>query len=70
METQNDMIKNHLLNGNSITALDSFRLFSCMRLAARISDLKQSGMVIDSETVTQNGKSFSKYFIKDLQKKE
>jgi hypothetical protein len=68
--TQNEQIKQHLESGQSITSLEALYLYGSLRLGARIFNLKESGMVIDSETVTQNGKSFSKYFIKDLQKKE
>ena len=44
-----------------ITALDAFKGCGCMRLAARICDLRSSGVRIKSETVKKNGKVFSAY---------
>ena len=32
----------YLLNGSRITSLEALRLFGCMRLASRISDLRKS----------------------------
>ena len=61
--TQNEQIKQHLLKGMSLTALDSLRLFSCMRLAARISDLKKQGLIIHSVIVKSGKKRFAKYFV-------
>lgn len=50
--TQNKMIGQYLLEGNSITQLEAFDLFGIWRLASRISDLKQkSGMIIKKTTV-------------------
>ena len=40
------LIREHLLNGGSITALEALREYGCYRLASRISDLRQEGMNI------------------------
>jgi hypothetical protein len=49
------------LKRRPITALDAFNGCGCMRLAARICDLRSSGVRIKSETVKKNGKMFSLY---------
>lgn len=51
MESQNKMILGYLQRGRSITPLDALDRFHCMRLGARIYDLKQSGHKIDSQFV-------------------
>ena len=40
------LIKKHLLNGGSITALEALKEFGCYRLASRISDLREEGVII------------------------
>jgi hypothetical protein len=40
IESQNIKIKNHLLEGKEITSLDALRLFDCLRLSARIHNLR------------------------------
>lgn len=42
--THKRLIREHLLNGGSITALEALREYGCYRLASRISDLRQEGM--------------------------
>lgn len=51
--TQNGMILNHLQNFGSITSKEAMDLYSCFRLASRISDLKKMGYEIKS--VRENG---------------
>lgn len=46
--SQCDMILRYLKDHGSITALDAIREFGCMRLAARISDLRERGYVIEA----------------------
>jgi hypothetical protein len=47
---------------DGITALDALREAGCMRLAARISDLRAAGHDIDSEMVTVgSGKRVARY---------
>ena len=41
--TQSQLILNHLKTHGSITALDALREYGCMRLGARIWDLKHQG---------------------------
>jgi len=57
-----DKVLEALLNGDELTALDSLERFGCMRLAARIYDLREIGWEIETETVeTTNGKRFASY---------
>ena len=53
------------LQEGPITPLDSLNEFGVMRLASRIHDLRKVGFSIDSVTVKQGDKSFSKYFLKE-----
>mgnify|MGYP005832084513 FL=1 len=60
--TQANQILQYLQWGHTITALEAARTpFNCMRLAARINDLRNKGHTIHSETVNNNGKSYSRY---------
>ena len=61
MESQNKLIKKHLENGHTITAIERFK---CFRLASRITDLKQSGVPIESQFIElQNGKRVKEYWL-------
>ena len=51
MATQCERILRHLRDFGSITAQEAIQEYGCMRLAARISDLRDSGVAIVSETV-------------------
>jgi hypothetical protein len=65
IESQNTRIKEYLLKGKSLTAIEALHYFNCFRLSARIQDLEEQGLIIDSErvTVTSDGKTkwFSRY---------
>lgn len=55
-------IKDWLEAGKTITSMQAFKMFGCTRLAARILDLKRSGMQIDSILVeNENGCRFAVY---------
>lgn len=49
--TQLAGIRRHLEAGKTITSLEALKAFSCFRLAARIDELKNAGMLIDSRPV-------------------
>lgn len=61
--TQNQQIANYLKKGKAITPIDALNKFSCFRLAARISDLRNDGMKIITKIVTKEGKSYASYSI-------
>lgn len=45
-------IRRHLEAGKTITALEALSAFSCFRLAARINDLSNAGLLIESRPIT------------------
>lgn len=47
--------------GQSLTPLDALRRFGCLRLGARVWDLKRAGHAIDVELVAEGGKHFARY---------
>ena len=51
IEAQTIQILKYLKDGNSITPLEALYKFGCMRLGARIYDLKQEGHVIRTQLV-------------------
>lgn len=59
------LIRKHLEDGDTLTALDALNLFGCLRLAARISDLRKLGLDIKTKMVTQGGKTFAVYGVKN-----
>lgn len=48
-QTHEKMILQYMRKHGSITAMDAVREFGCMRLAARISDLRWDGYNIETE---------------------
>lgn len=64
MESQNKLIKAHLEQGNTITAISALANFNCFRLAARIKDLKDTGMNIKKRMVTnKHGRRYAMYWL-------
>lgn len=62
MESQNKMIMGHLRRHKSITALTAINQYNCMRLAARIFDLKEAGHTINKEMIEiSSGKRVARY---------
>ncbi|HBL74270.1 MAG: hypothetical protein A2W90_18120 [Bacteroidetes bacterium GWF2_42_66] len=59
--SQNQQIRAHLEAGKSITPLEALRKFNCLRLGARIYNLKGIGLPISSKIVSRNGKHFAEY---------
>ena len=63
-KSQSERILQHLKGGGRLTALNALMFYDCLRLGARIHDLKQQGHVIKSELVsTPNGKHVSQYYM-------
>lgn len=61
---QNAKILNYMLSGNSITAFEALQLFGCLRLAARIHDIRKMGYSITKATMeTEAGKKIAVYSI-------
>jgi len=61
--SQTTDILEHLNSGKRITPLDALGLFGCMRLAARIAELRGKGHNIKTTERRENGKTFAEYWI-------
>ena len=70
------LIRERLLSGGSITALEALREFGCYRLASRISDLKREGLNITKKTeesisaVTGKPVRYARYFLSNNSNKQ
>jgi cephalosporin-C deacetylase-like acetyl esterase len=64
-ESQNNAILRYMQQGKELTALEALKLFNCMRLAARINDIKEMGIDIADRWITRDdGKRFKAYRVK------
>lgn len=62
MKSQNEIIKHHLEQGKTLTALEALAKYDCFRLSARIANLRDQGLNIKTEIVeTKSGKRVAKY---------
>lgn len=59
--TQNAQILHHMRYRGSVTPYVALTRYGCMRLAARIRDLKDEGHVINSVMVHRNGRRYAAY---------
>lgn len=69
MITQNEMILKYITDFGSITPLEAYKELRIMRLASRISELKEKGYPIDSVMVKSKNRygkpmRYAKYFFK------
>jgi hypothetical protein len=65
--SQNQQILNHLQKA-SITPLEALTKYGCLRLAARIKELKDVGHQINRQMIYLGDKKFAKYSL--IQRKE
>lgn len=63
MKSQTNQIRQHLESGKTITSLEALEMYGCLRLGARIYDLKSVGMPIKTERKTNGKKWFAEYSI-------
>lgn len=63
IESQSYQIREYLLQGNTITAMEALRLFGCFRLSGRIYDLRKEGINISTTIININGKRVAEYSI-------
>ncbi len=70
--SQTDQILNYLQAGNVLTPLEALRKFNCLRLGARIYDLRQQGYVINSLMIKddKSGKRYARYSLVSLNSRE
>lgn len=61
-KSQKVEIHNFLKSGKALTALDALRKFGCLRLAARIADLRDEGVrIVSTPKVLRTGKRVVSY---------
>lgn len=58
--SQVNQILSHMKSG-PITAVEALSLYGCFRLAARINDLRESGIEISTTIIERGGKRFASY---------
>jgi hypothetical protein len=63
MKSTTDKIHAWLLRGYRLTPLQALNKWGCMRLAARIAELRKEGVPIKTNRVVANGKAFAQYQI-------
>ena len=63
IESQSYQIREYLLQGNTITAMEALRLFRCFRLSGRIYNLRKEGLNISTTIIKINGKRVAEYSI-------
>lgn len=68
--TQTERILNHLRECGSITPLDALKEYGCMRLGARIYDLKRAGYQIESRIESRKNRNgervtYARYSLKE-----
>lgn len=59
--TQTEMIRAHLQSGRDLTPIDALNDYGCFRLAARIKELRNQGLPIETLTEQRDGKAWAKY---------
>mgnify|MGYP006285592291 FL=1 len=59
--TQTQNILNYLKSGKRLTPLEALKKFGCLRLAARIADLRGQGHTIWTDYITVKNKTFAAY---------
>ena len=59
--TQNQRILDYLKSGKTLTPLEALNKFGCLRLSARIFNLREQGNAIITKNDTRKGKTFAEY---------
>jgi hypothetical protein len=63
-ETQTYQIREHLMRGGTITQIDAIAKFGCFRLAARIHDLRRTGLDVHRIMIrVDQDRMFAKYYL-------
>ena len=61
MTSQADHIALYLESGHELTPIQALEMFGCFRLAARIKDLRERGLPIETLERESGGKRFAAY---------
>ena len=64
IETQSKLILEHMKRYDDITPLEALEMYGCLRLSARIWELRKKGYIIETDAVRRNGKCYAKYILK------
>ena len=60
--SQNYLILDYLMQGNTLTPLSAFKLFDCLRVGGRIHELRKRGWAIKTTPqMLPNGKVVAEY---------
>ena len=62
-KTQIETVRAHLMTGATITTWDAYRLYQITSLAQRVHNLRDTGLLIQSEMVKHNNKWFAVYWL-------
>lgn len=68
-KAQSQMILEYMAQGHRISPLEALNKFGCLRLGARIYDLKNEGHNIITEIVSENGKRYARYTLIKMARK-
>lgn len=66
--SQNKRILAYMKWNGSITPLEALNSIGCMRLSARIAELRKQGFNIVTMTETKNGKRYARYWMLEEEK--
>ena len=61
--TQIGQIKEYLLAGNSLTPIEALNMIGAFRLSAVVFKLKEQGLNIKTDIISEDNKRFAKYSI-------
>lgn len=63
-ESQERQLQQYMEAGNTVTGLEALNLFGCMRLPARVADMKKNGVPVQDDweyELDENGKVVKKW---------
>lgn len=63
-ESQERQLQQYMEAGNTVTGLEALNLFGCMRLPARVADMKRNGVPVQDDweyELDENGKVVKKW---------
>jgi hypothetical protein len=61
--SQTKEILKWMMRGNMISAKTAYNAFGCLRLASRIRDIRDAGIIIQSRIVREGRRNYSQYWI-------
>ena len=62
-KTYSQLILDHMLAGQSISNMEAFAQYGMTCFLQRVSDLRASGVPIQDEFISRNGRCFKRYWI-------